>query len=181
MTRKSLTKKTRFDVFKRDSFKCQYCGSCPPSVILEVDHVQPISKGGGNNTDNLITACFDCNRGKSSGSLESIPDNLVIKAERIKEKEDQLKAYRKIIKAKKARLTRDVRGIEGIFQGIYDDSSFTEATRQVIKNQFLPKLDVGTLKDNMSIACDRITDNPLSAYKYFCGICWRMIKDNNCE
>lgn len=36
--RKSLSKKTRFEVFKRDSFECQYCGAHPPSTILHVDH-----------------------------------------------------------------------------------------------------------------------------------------------
>ena len=34
-----MSKKMRFDVFKRDGFQCQYCGSTPPSVVLEVDHI----------------------------------------------------------------------------------------------------------------------------------------------
>ena len=62
--RKNLSKSVRFEVFKRDSFKCQYCGKSAPDVVLEVDHIIPVSKGGDNDISNLITACFDCNRGK---------------------------------------------------------------------------------------------------------------------
>ena len=49
--RKSLTKKVRFEVFKRDSFTCQYCGRTAPSVILEVDHIKPVCDGGQNEKD----------------------------------------------------------------------------------------------------------------------------------
>lgn len=67
--RKQITKKTRFDVFKRDKFTCQYCGKTAPDVKLEIDHIKPVSKGGDNNILNLITSCYDCNRGKRDGSL----------------------------------------------------------------------------------------------------------------
>lgn len=65
MKRKAISKKLRFEVFKRDSFKCQYCGKCAPDVILHVDHINPVSKGGANDILNLITSCFECNNGKS--------------------------------------------------------------------------------------------------------------------
>lgn len=67
--RKPISKKLRFEVFKRDSFKCQYCGSSAPDVILHVDHIEPISKGGDNSIVNLITACNSCNLGKSDRRL----------------------------------------------------------------------------------------------------------------
>ena len=69
--RKSLTKKVRFEVFKRDSFTCQYCGRTAPSVILEVDHIKPVCDGGQNELINLITSCFDCNRGKGKRRINS--------------------------------------------------------------------------------------------------------------
>ena len=40
--RKGISKKTRFDVFKRDSFTCQYCGKSAPDVVLQVDHINPV-------------------------------------------------------------------------------------------------------------------------------------------
>ena len=74
--RKALSKKTRFEVFKRDRFTCQYCGRMSPDVILEVDHIKPVAKGGDNNFLNLITSCRDCNRGKSDKRLS---DDVAIK------------------------------------------------------------------------------------------------------
>lgn len=59
----------RFKVLNRDSFTCQYCGQKAPNVELHVDHVIPRSKGGLSSIDNLVTACQDCNLGKSNHLL----------------------------------------------------------------------------------------------------------------
>ena len=45
MVRKGLSKKIRFEVFKRDQFTCQYCGKQAPNVVLEVDHITPRKVG----------------------------------------------------------------------------------------------------------------------------------------
>lgn len=65
----NLSKKIRFEVFKRDSFTCQYCGKSAPEVVLNADHIDPSSKGGSNNILNLITSCESCNSGKSDRRL----------------------------------------------------------------------------------------------------------------
>ena len=91
--RKTISKKTRFEVFKRDSFTCQYCGLSAPGVILEIDHLEPVSKGGTNDMFNLITACFDCNRGKGKRKI-SENDTLKKQKEQLKEinlRREQLK------------------------------------------------------------------------------------------
>ena len=49
---------TRFNVFLRDKFTCQYCGS---KDELTFDHLLPRSKGGKTNWNNVVTACSDCN------------------------------------------------------------------------------------------------------------------------
>jgi hypothetical protein len=67
--RKSISKKTRFEVFKRDGFKCQYCGAMAPDVLLEIDHIQPVSKDGAHDILNFLTACSTCNAGKSDRPL----------------------------------------------------------------------------------------------------------------
>ena len=69
MGRKPLSKTIRFEVFKRDKFTCQYCGASAPEVVLEVDHIKPISKGGTDDILNLVTSCRDCNRGKTNKVL----------------------------------------------------------------------------------------------------------------
>lgn len=60
-----LSKRVRFLVLKRDLFRCQYCGVTAGNAVLEVDHILPISKGGSDDIDNLITSCYNCNHGKS--------------------------------------------------------------------------------------------------------------------
>src|SRR3546814_8652151 len=90
--RKSLGKKARFEVFKRDSFICQYCGRTPPAVVLEVDHIIAVSAGGGNDDHNLITSCFDCNRGKAAGTLEASPIDARERAELLRERLEQSRA-----------------------------------------------------------------------------------------
>lgn len=67
--RKGISKKIRFEVFKRDSFKCQYCGASAPDVLLVIDHIQPFSKNGDDSILNFITACQPCNAGKSDRTL----------------------------------------------------------------------------------------------------------------
>lgn len=77
--RKSLSKSVRFEVFKRDSFKCQYCGRSAPDVVLHADHMLPVSKGGKNDIVNLITSCQNCNLGKSNRLLS---DDSIIKQQK---------------------------------------------------------------------------------------------------
>jgi hypothetical protein len=82
--RKPISKKMRFEVFKRDKFTCQYCGRTAPDVILEVDHIKPVAKGGTNDLINLVTSCKDCNRGK--GKRELSDDSAVkVQQEQLKE------------------------------------------------------------------------------------------------
>ena len=56
----------RFEVFRRDSYTCQYCGRRAPEFPLHVDHIIPWSKGGKTEIKNLLTACRECNLGKSN-------------------------------------------------------------------------------------------------------------------
>lgn len=68
--RKAISKKTRFEVFKRDGFACQYCGAKAPEVVLHVDHIKPVAGGGENDIMNLVTACAACNGGKGARPLD---------------------------------------------------------------------------------------------------------------
>jgi len=55
---------TRFNVFLRDRFSCQYCGQARPPEELTFDHVRPRSRGGRTTWDNVVAACVPCNRDK---------------------------------------------------------------------------------------------------------------------
>ena len=93
MARKALTKKIRFEVFKRDSFTCQYCGQTAPNVILNVDHINPVANGGKNELLNLITSCFECNSGKKDRLLSDTAtlSKQINAAKILSEKREQLK------------------------------------------------------------------------------------------
>jgi hypothetical protein len=67
----AISKRTRFEVLRRDENTCQYCGQSAPDVVLHVDHVEPVSLGGSDKPDNLLTACQDCNLGKASIAPDS--------------------------------------------------------------------------------------------------------------
>lgn len=173
--RKPLSKKMRFDVFKRDSFKCQYCGATPPAVVLEVDHVHPVALGGKDRIDNLITACFDCNRGKGAGLLSSVPESLADRAALMKEKLDQMKAFQRLINSKRKLEEQQIDDVEAAFQVHFDDYSFNDKFRQSVR-LFLQKLPPNIVVDYMHLACTRIPRQH-DATKYFCGICWKAIKE----
>ena len=55
---------TRFNVFLRDRFKCQYCGGKFKAHDLTFDHVLPRCDGGETVWDNIVAACFACNMDK---------------------------------------------------------------------------------------------------------------------
>lgn len=90
-----LSKKLRFDVFKRDDFTCQYCGRRTPEVVLHVDHIVPKAEGGRDEIENLVAACADCNLGKGARKLatRSELEDLRRRAEILREREEQIRAY----------------------------------------------------------------------------------------
>ena len=56
---------SRQNIFLRDQYRCQYCHEVFAKKYLTVDHVIPISKGGRNSWENLVTACAGCNNKKA--------------------------------------------------------------------------------------------------------------------
>lgn len=54
-------RENRLKVFERDGYKCHYCEKQLTRFTATLDHIQPISKGGDNSFDNLITSCLHCN------------------------------------------------------------------------------------------------------------------------
>jgi len=63
--RSKMTDSLRYDVMKRDRFRCVLCGATQADgVKLHVDHIRPIAKGGKTEMSNLRTLCDRCNMGK---------------------------------------------------------------------------------------------------------------------
>ena len=65
---------TRFNLFLRDRFKCQYCSKKFKASELTFDHVISRSRGGVSSWENVVSACFKCNNKK--GSLSCKDENM---------------------------------------------------------------------------------------------------------
>jgi len=62
-----MTDSLRYDILKRDGFRCKICGAtAADGVKLHVDHIVPVSKGGRTDPQNLRTLCERCNMGKGA-------------------------------------------------------------------------------------------------------------------
>lgn len=177
--RKAVSTRQRFEIFKRDDFTCQYCGAHPPMAVLHCDHIVPVSKGGGNEEENLITACDKCNMGKAAKMLKDAPKSLESKAADVAEREEQIRGYAEVMQAKRERVEQDCWfALEPFLD------RFSPDKREIRKDwfgsvrQFVDKLDVFTVYDASILAVSRFPSDEYSAFKYFCGVCWRKIKDD---
>ena len=175
----SISKKIRFEIFKRDAFTCQYCGKHPPEVVLEVDHIKPKSKNGKDDPNNLITSCFDCNRGKSNIELKQITPSMLDNIEVIKERERQYLEYHKLLAKIQRRIDSDIERVTNIYIETFKGWTLTDSFKKGTVKMFIDKLNVFEVEEAMSIACDKLDKD--NAIKYFCGICWNKIRNNGKE
>jgi hypothetical protein len=171
--RKPMSKTRRFEIFKRDHFTCLYCGAHPPKVVLEVDHIEPVSRGGTDEDHNLVTACFDCNRGKAARDLNVVPESLADKAVRIAEAEEQLAGYREIMRQVEARKEADA---WEVIEELFSTQETTKARFDSVLT-FLKRLDLFEVKEAARIARAAKPYSELQRFKYFCGVCWNKIRE----
>lgn len=173
--RKPLSKRVRFEVFKRDGFVCQYCGAHPPHVLLHADHIVPVAEGGGNEETNLITACQPCNQGKSDVPLSVVPKSLGEKAAEIEEREAQIAGYRDVIRARESRIDDDAWEVaETLIPGCRKDGLRKDWFRSI--KMFNDRMDMFEVKKSAEAAYAR-QRGEYARFKYFCGICWKKIKE----
>lgn len=176
--RKAIGKKLRFEVFKRDGFKCQYCGAVPPGVLLQADHIVPVAGGGDNSIDNLITSCQPCNIGKGANSLQAIPKSLREKAAEVQEREDQIKEYNAIISGSRDRLERDCWVVANAFldgMGHEKNSIRTDYFNSI--KIFVGRAGLYPCLDGVDAAHARFQRGSMDKiFRYFCGVMWRKIK-----
>jgi 5-methylcytosine-specific restriction endonuclease McrA len=73
---------SRRNLYRRDHFTCQYCGSRPGQQELSIDHVVPRSRGGLSTWENCVLACMRCNRRKGNRLLKET--GLVLRTKPVK-------------------------------------------------------------------------------------------------
>ena len=184
--RKAISKKTRFEVFKRDGFKCQYCGKCAPEVILHVDHIQPVSKGGENDILNLITACEDCNGGKSDRLLsdDSVMAKQRAQLEELNERREQLEMMLKWREGMKDIGEQALQAVKDAWEEEISPFCLTETGIKGIK-KLIREFPMQTILDAIEIASERYLkkddDNAVTkesaslAYSKIGGICRNLM------
>lgn len=157
MTRQSIKKSVRFEVFKRDSFTCQYCGKAAPDVVLHVDHIKPVSKGGDNDLLNLITSCADCNLGKGARELDD--DSIVAKQrEQLEELSERHQQLQMMIEWREGMANIVEAGINALVDAFEENCgegiTVTDSGKREMR-KWLKKYDFNTLYDSIIDSCSQ--------------------------
>lgn len=181
--RKSISKKTRFEIFKRDKFTCQYCGRKAPDVVLEVDHIKPVAKDGKNDLLNLITSCHDCNSGKSDRTLS---DDSVIEKQRkqlelLAERREQLEM---LAEWKKIEESADNSGIDLIVDVFREKTDYIPNDNgEMIIKKLIKKFGFESVLDSTYIAIDKYykgtSESWNEALNKIGGICYTKNNQND--
>lgn len=153
--RRPIPVSKRFEVFKRDSFKCQYCGKSAPEVTLQIDHIKPVSKGGTNTIMNLITACVDCNYGKGAKQLD---DNSTIEKQKrqldeLSDRREQMKMMLEWREEIASLIEEQVDYVDGLLRAAFSET-LSDKGRRTIKeliskygfSEVLQSADIGFAK-----------------------------------
>ena len=175
MPRKPIGKKVRFEIFKRDGFKCHYCGATPIQSVLQVDHIIPVAEGGDNSQDNLITSCQPCNIGKGARSLSDVPVSLKERAKAVAEQEQQIRAYSEVMAARRGRLEDEAWSVADVYIEHFRNDGIRKDYLASIK-QFVQRIGVHECLEAMEIATAKCFRSEAAAFRYFCGICWKKIR-----
>lgn len=169
--------RVRYEVFRRDNFTCTYCGRSRPEVSLTIDHVIPTVLGGTNQPDNLVTACTDCNSGKSSSN----PDQPQVQ----QASESALKwstAMREAAAIQLARMNARTSQHQAVDQAWtswhYQDGSVVTRPDNWSQSvdQFLAAgltLDDVISAIGVAMAASKIRD----PWAYMCGVAWNVLHD----
>ena len=179
-----VTPKVRFEVFKRDDFTCQYCGRKTPEVVLEIDHIVPVSAGGDNDPLNLTTSCWECNRGKGAELLDETAPVTDSHTQTILmlERERQLAEYNAVLDRVRAREDQDIAELD-VFWVCQWEGSLTnaEVPYQANLRRWLRMFPKAAIKDAMELAIRYNPDRPARAAKYLAGILrnWREGRDGS--
>lgn len=175
-----ISRRLRFEILRRDGQTCRYCGAQAPDVKLTVDHVIPVALGGGDDPTNLVTACQQCNAGKSSTS----PDEHMVA-----DVDAAALLFAKAIERVAEQRRADVRATLNLIDWFnelwltwgWEDSKGERHTVQRDigwQDSIARFVELGLIDEDFAylvpVAMRGKARND-EKWKYFCGCCWREI------
>lgn len=170
----AVSKRTRYEVLRRDDFTCRYCRS--KDNELHVDHVTPVSLGGDDRPSNLVAACKDCNLGKASAA----PDGNVL--EHLDEHTIAFEKARAEVVSRLEEEAKERRGLTDAFRAAWEAAMppYAEMAgdwRASVAHWSARGLGIQRMIDAIEIASSK-THLPDSAlYPYTCKILWNWVTD----
>lgn len=170
----AVSKRTRFEVLRRDNYTCRYCRSSENPLV--VDHVTPVALGGTDNPKNLVAACRDCNSGKSSAA----PDSETLDA-----LTDVQIAYEKARVAIVAREEKKARGRRKVYQQFLEEWDATAPRYAELPNGWRATVSMWLARgmpmeriiDAVHIASSKGHLPSSAVYPYMAKIVWNWISD----
>lgn len=170
---KPIPKSVRMEVFRRDSFRCQYCGRSAPEVILEIDHIKPIAKGGDDSVFNLITSCRDCNQG--NGAIE-LDDETTVRGQKaqldeMNERREQLEMMLEWKNELSSMMDSQIDAIEQLFLRFYGEEYGFGTQKRRRTTKLIMVFGFEAVYDAAHTACLQY-DYPEDAYEKLGGICY---------
>ena len=173
----AVTKRTRFEVLRRDNYTCRYCRS--EDGALTVDHVTPTALGGGDGPDNLVAACKDCNVGKSSTSPDerTVTDVSDDELEWASNLRAALMEYDKGIDEKWLHRDDFLRQWN---QWTTPDGSTVELPPNwegSVDQWMALGVRIGTLNEAIRIAMTKSGLQPGEEFRYLAGVVWKIVRE----
>lgn len=174
----AVSKRLRFEILRRDNHTCRYCGASAPDVKLVVDHVKPEALGGKTEPGNLVTACEDCNSGKTSmaPNAEMVADVEADAARWAAAMARAAEAYRSA--------AADARAYAAEFHEVWSGYTVGTSAEPVPLPDDWPEalerfrvaglpIDVVLASVRPAMANEKVaTEN---VFRYFCGVCWNQV------
>lgn len=168
MKRITIGKRLRFEIFARDGFTCKYCGRQSDVVPLQIDHVLPVCQGGTNDPENLVTACADCNAGKSGKRIIQHAPTEQDRLRLAQERAEQAQAFSAAKDSMKARQELRQSFIDWWCECTGRDDVRLAQFRIVFS--FVEEFGPQTVMDWIEMAAGRTSGSDLDICKYVCGI-----------
>ena len=173
-----VSRRLRFEVLRRDGYTCRYCGARAPDATLTVDHVVPVTLGGDDDARNLVTACVDCNAGKSSIA----PDAAIVE-----DVDATTMLFARAVEAAAELRRADQQQVRAAVNA-FDDEWLSYGTGGYTPRQ-MPRdeqwhhtierfYDLGLNGDDLVHFVEvamRSRAKPDDVWRYFCGCCWREL------